>query len=149
MQVPDTATVVSPEKARALLPMPYVYKGLSVQGVNPTRLTPYLNPNINVDPEVAKAIELRNLARRLTGSELAIATVGLGLPPAALTVSGVVRALITRAGLARTVADIRNRTSTPKPAHPSDDIEVELHIPGMPDIPLQGYETDGPFEVEF
>lgn len=30
----------------------------------------------------------------------------------------------------------------------TDDIEVELHIPGMQAIPLEGYETDKPFEVE-
>lgn len=128
MQVPDTATVPAnlPQ-----LPMPYVYKGLSVQGVNPTRLTPYPNPNINVGPEVAKAIELRNLARRLTGSELAIARVGLGLRPAGRTVSAHVQAAIFFAGLARKVANSPSPTLTPKPAHHSEvevetDAEVEL-----------------------
>lgn len=94
---------------------PYVYKGLTVQGVSPTRLTPLPNENITVPDEVGRAIVARNLARRFTESRIAIAMVGLGVQPAALTVSGVVRALITRAELARTVADIKNRTSTPKP----------------------------------
>lgn len=149
MQAQDTATVVSLEKARAMLPLPYKYEGLTVEGVSRDRLTPRMNENITVPDEVGRAIVARNLARRLTESRIAIALVGLGLRPAALTVAALVRATITTAGLARLAANTQSPvTSTPKPAHPSEDIEVELHIPGIPAIPLEGYETDQPFEVE-
>lgn len=113
MQIPDIATAVSPAKA-------YVYKGLSVQGASPTRLTPYPNPNIMVPDEVGRAIVLRNLARRLIGSEIAIARVGLGLRPAAHTVSAHVQAATFFSGLARKVASSPEPLLTPKPAHLSN-----------------------------
>ena len=123
MQGPDTIQV-SPEKARELLPLPYVYKGLSVQGVNPTRLTRYPNQNITVPDEVGRAIVLRDVARRLIGSETAIARVGLGLRPAGRTVAAHVQAAIFFAGLAQKVANSPDPPLlTPKPAPRSKTVD--------------------------
>jgi hypothetical protein len=110
-------------------------QGLTVQGVSRDRLTPRPNENITVPDEVGRAIVRRNLARQFTESRIAIALVGLGLRPAALTVRGLVRAMITTAGLARVAASLPptvESQSTPTAAHHSevevttDDLEVEL-----------------------
>lgn len=99
-------------------------QGLTVQGVSPYRLTPRPNENITVPDEVGATIVRRNLARRLTESRIAIALVGLGLRPAALTVSAHVRALITSAGLVRAVASFNGKpiqvTLTQTPERPSN-----------------------------
>jgi hypothetical protein len=96
-------------------------QGLIARGVNQHRLTPYLNPVITVPLEVARAIALKNLVRRLIGSELAIARVGLGLRPAARTVSAHVRAAIFFAGLARKVACSESLTPTAVPRFDGSD----------------------------
>ena len=109
-------------------------QGLTVQGASPARLTPRPNENISVPDEVGRTIVRRNLARRLTESRIAIATVGLGLRPADLTVRALVRALITSAGLVQWVAGLNGKTIhatlTPTAAPPSevelDDLEVDL-----------------------
>jgi len=136
VQAEDTATVPRlPEK-------PFAYAGLSVRGFSAERLTPLPNQNITVPDEVGETIARRNLARRFTESRIAIALVGLGLRPAALTVRAHVRAMISFAGLARVAANTSptvELSSTPKPAHHSeevwlggdnyvttDDLEVEL-----------------------
>lgn len=129
MQGPNIVEV-TPEKARELLPLSYRHAGLTVQGASPIRLTPRPNENIEVPNEVGRAIVARNLARRFTESRIAIATVGLGLRPAALTVSGLVRALITNAGLARLVASFRQKEQsslTPTAAPPSNIEGVPGH----------------------
>lgn len=111
MQTQDT--VMLPEK-------PYAYEGLTVLGVSPYRLTPRPNENITVPDEVGRTIVRRNLARRLTESRIAIAMVGLGLRPAALTVRAHVQAMISFAGLARVAANMpptEKLLLTPKPAH--------------------------------
>lgn len=100
-------------------------QGLTVQGVSPTRLTPRPNENIEVPDEVGATIVRRNLARRFTESRIAIATVGLGVQPAALTVRGLVRALITSAALARVAANLQSRDSSTPIAVPLSDIEVD------------------------
>ena len=129
MQGPDFVAV-TPEKARELLPLPYRFAGLTVQGASPTRLTPRPNENISVPDEVGRTIVRRNLARRLTESRIAIATVGLGHSPTGLTVRGLVRAMITTAGLVQAVANLRGKTVqatlTPTAAPLSDGAEVEL-----------------------
>lgn len=96
-------------------------QGLTVQGVSPTRLTPRPNENIEVPDEVGRTIVARNLARRLTESRIAIVTGGLGVQPEALTVAGLVRALIMRAGLVRVAVSLQSRGSlTLKPERLSD-----------------------------
>lgn len=101
---------------------PYAYEGLTVQGVTPYRLTPQPNEGLEVPDEVGRTIVRRNLARRLTESRIAIALVGLGLPPVALTVRAHVRVMTTSAGLARVAATLRQKESlsTPTVAHHSD-----------------------------
>lgn len=136
MQVLDTA-IVLPEK-------PYAYAGLSVQGVSPNRLTPRPNENITVPDEVGKEIVLRNLARRFTESRIAIALVGLGLRPAALTVRAHVRALITSAGLALVAANMRAREEVSAETDPTPTAALRFEIPGVL-APTEGYETDQPF----
>lgn len=119
MQVPAT-------ESQPQLPVkPYAYEGLTVQGVTPYRLTLRPNENLEVPDEVGYAIVRRNLAKRLTESRIAIATVGLGLRPAALTVRAHVRARISFAGLARVAVTLRQKESslTPKPEPPSDDVD--------------------------
>lgn len=122
MQAADTAML--PEK-------PYAYEGLTVQGVSPYRLTARPNENIEVPDEVGYTIVRRNLARRLTESRIAIALVGLGLRPVALTVRAHVQATISFAGLARVAVNIRDREAsttktdpTQKPAHHSETVEA-------------------------
>jgi hypothetical protein len=97
-------------------------QGLTVQGFSAERLTPLPNQNITVCDEVGETIARRNLARRLTESRIAIAMVGLGLPPAALTVRGHVRATITFAGLARVAAN------TPPTVESSSTPTAALHF---------------------
>lgn len=106
---------------------PYAYEGLTVQGVSLYRLTARPNENIEVPDEVGYTIIRRNLARRLTESRIAIATVGLGVQPAGRTVRAHVRATIITAGLARVAANIRAREDSTaktnliqKRAHPSN-----------------------------
>lgn len=103
MQGPDIV-MTTPEKAK-LFELPYRFEGLTVQGASPTRLTPYPNPNVYVAPETIKAIGLRSLVRLFTEGKTAIARVGLGLRPAARTVSGHVQAAIFFAGLAQRVVN--------------------------------------------
>lgn len=126
MQVPDIETAVTPAKAFELLPMPYRHVGLTVQGASPTRLTPYPNPNVDVAPETIKAIGLRSLVRLFTEGKTAIARVGLGLRPAARTVSGHVQAAIFFAGLARKVANSPSPALLTPTAAPLSNVEVEL-----------------------
>jgi hypothetical protein len=102
-------------------------QGVTVQGVSRDRLTPRPNENITVPNEVGRAIVARNLARQFTESRIAIAMVGLGLRPAALTVRGLVRATITFAGLARVAANLPptvESQSTPTAAPRSDEVEL-------------------------
>lgn len=103
-------------------------QGLTVQGVSRDRLTPRPNENITVPDEVGRAIVARNLARRFTESRIAIATVGLGLSPTALTVRGLVRAMISTAGLVQAVANLREkeRSSLIPTAAPPSEVEVDL-----------------------
>ena len=112
------------------VPKPYAYDGLTVQGVSPYRLTARPNENIEVPDEVGYTIVRRNLARRLIESRIAIATAGLGVRLAGLTVRAHVRAMIISAGLVRVAANIRAREvdstkidPTLKPAHPSETVE--------------------------
>lgn len=93
-------------------------RGLTVQGVSPTRLTSRPNENITVPDEVGREIVRRDLVRQLIVPRTAIVMVGLGLPPAAPTVLAAVRAESMRAVLARAVASTNARDvslSTPKP----------------------------------
>jgi hypothetical protein len=102
-------------------------QGLTVQGVNSTRLTPYPNQSVSVPDE---AIGLRNLARQFTESKTAIAQVGLGLRPVARTVSAHVQAAIFFAELAQKVVNSPDPpTLIPKQEHHSNNVEVEIPQP--------------------
>lgn len=118
MQVPDIATAVSPEK----LPMPYVYKGLSVQGVSPYRLTPVANPNIKLTPEFREQLARKNLVRLFIESKTAIATVGRGLRPAAPTVRAHVRVVLITSGLVQRAVSLQARELLTQKAAPLSEL---------------------------
>lgn len=124
MQVPDIATAVSPEK-------PYVYKGLSVQGVSPYRLTPVANPDIKLTPEFREQLIRKNLVRLFIESKTAIAAVGRGLRPAAPTVRAHVRVVLITSGLVQRAVNLQARELLTQKAAPPSDIEVDLSNPQL------------------
>jgi len=140
VQGPDTV-MTTPEKAK-LFELPYRFEGLSVQGASPTRLTAYPNPMIDVPNEVGRAIGLRSVAKLFLEGKTAIARVGLGLRPAARTVSAHVQVAIFFAGLARKVAYSPSPESlTPTAAPRSNEYSKVADVWG--DATIDGVESAG------